>query len=177
MSSRARARRYHNKEKKKLNLETAATPGTSSIFDECEIEVSTNQHTDITDELYEHLREECYKRADESTSSAIKGMLRQTYGRRYGVKCTSYLILQSICMETASSCRYTLEKLSAKSSFVSTLTNRWPVFHRGEYVMVEFLSSLGEKDCKMTSMHKRATLLLQAAGSQKKTSRDVSFFC
>ena len=83
VSSRARARRFHMKDKKKLQVNDGAKSGTSSIFDQCEIEVSSNSHNDITDELYEHLREECYKRADEGTSSAIKGMLRQTYGRRY----------------------------------------------------------------------------------------------
>ena len=42
--------------------------------------------------------------------------------------------------------------------------------------MVEFLSSLGEKDPRMTSLHKRATMLLRAVGNLKKASKEASFF-
>ena len=86
VSSRARARRFHSKEKKKTgsaqkeNMEGKSVA--ASIFEKCDIEVSSSPDNDVTDELYEHLRDECYKRADETTSAAIKGMLRQTYGRR-----------------------------------------------------------------------------------------------
>ena len=78
------------------------------------------------------------------------------------------------CFRSKKNFRYTFEKLSTKFAFISTLTERWPVFLRGEYIMVEFLSSLGEKEPKMTNMHKRASSFLRAVGTLRKTNREAS---
>ena len=166
------------KEKKKQtdqpHQDVASKSTASSIFEQCDIEVSTSPDHDVTDELYEHLREECYRRADESTSAPIKGMLRQTYGQRYFYFSLNFCIYKyKFPFHDRLFCRYSHEKLQAKANFMSTLTIRWPVFLRGEYILVEFLSSIGEKDAFVTTLHKRCSSFLRAVGTVRKSHREV----
>ena len=180
VSGRARGKRFQKRRAEKSSSESDLSSKRPSLAILSNANVKVDTSSAMTDDLYEHYKKECKQGVGRTNNNDIKSMLRQTFDRRYSSLYQLNLDHEQFRFISPYFALFRFfsrlqEKKGVKKNMVSSLTVEWPVFMCGEYLLVEMLCVLGEKESKSSTMHKKAASLLRSVCKMrsKKISKEV----